>query len=155
MHLAEEPESSPNGARNVQGWETGTTMITDVAKATATGEPIMVTGAGGLQRAAPPGLSSRISPAGEAVVAVGGELDIATAGVAVSYVRQVVDRHRGPVMVDLAALVFCDASGLSALLRMARYAKQTDRPFRLASPSPSLVKIMRITGLDHTFLAPQ
>ncbi len=26
-------------------------------------------------------------------------------------------------------------------------------PFRLASPSPSLVKIMRITGLDHRFLA--
>jgi anti-anti-sigma factor len=130
-------------------------MVTDAGKATAAGEAIMVTGAGDLQRAAPPGLSYRISPAGEAVVAIGGELDIATADVAVSYVRQVIDRYRGPVMADLAALVFCDASGLGALLRMARYAKQTGHPFRLASPNPSLVKIMRITGLDHTLLAPQ
>ena len=36
---------------------------------------------------------------------------------------------------------------------MARYAEQKGRPFRLASPRPSLVKIMRITGLDRRFLA--
>ena len=73
---------------------------------------------------------------------------------AISYVRQVIDRHRGPVTVDLAALGFCDASGLGALVRMASHAWQLDCPFRLTSPSPSLVKIMRITGLDRKFLAP-
>jgi anti-anti-sigma regulatory factor len=36
---------------------------------------------------------------------------------------------------------------------MAGYAKQKGCPFRVASPSPSLVKIMRITGLDRRFLA--
>jgi len=97
-------------------------------------------------------LSHRISPAGEAVVAIGGELDIATAELAVRYVRQVTDQHRGPVIVDLAALSFCDAGGLGALLRMAGYAEQAGCPFRLASPRPSLVKIMRITGLDRRFL---
>ena len=55
--------------------------------------------------------------------------------------------------MDLTALVFCDARGLAALVRMAGHAKQKGRPFRVASPSPSLVKIMRITGLDRTFLA--
>jgi anti-anti-sigma regulatory factor len=35
---------------------------------------------------------------------------------------------------------------------MARYAEQNGRPFRLASPNASLVKIMRITGLDQRFL---
>ena len=44
---------------------------------------------------------------------------------------------------------FCDAGGLTALVRMARYAERNGCPFRLASPSPSLVKIMRITGLDR------
>src|SRR5262249_1880024 len=67
---------------------------------------------------------------------------------------QVIDRHRRPVIVDLTTLGFCDASGLSSLLRMAGDAQQAGCPFRLASPSPSLVKIMRITGLDHRFLAP-
>jgi anti-anti-sigma factor len=97
-------------------------------------------------------LSHRISPAGETVVAIGGELDIATAEHAVRYVRQVTDRHRGPVIVDLAALSFCDAGGMGALLRMADHAEQAGCPFRLASPRPPLVKIMRITGLDRRFL---
>ena len=97
-------------------------------------------------------LSHRALPTGEAVVDFGGELDIATAEAAVRYVRQVIDRHRGLVIVDLTGLRFCDARGLNALLRMARYAERAACPFRLASPSPSLVKIMRITGLDRRFL---
>jgi anti-sigma B factor antagonist len=100
-------------------------------------------------------LSHRTCPTGETVVTFGGDLDILSAEVAVSYVRDVIDRHRGPVEVNLTALVFCDAKGLAALVRMARYAEQEGRPFRLASPSPSLVKIMRITGLDRRFLASQ
>jgi anti-anti-sigma factor len=71
---------------------------------------------------------------------------------AVSYVRDVIDHHRGPVIVNLARLRFCDARGLSALLRMANHAEQAERPFMLASPSPSLVKLMRITGLDRRLL---
>ena len=94
-------------------------------------------------------------PTGETVVNLGGDLDILSAELAVSYVRDVIDRHRGPVEVNLTALVFCDANGLAALVRMARYAEQKGRPFRLASPRPSLVKIMRITGLDRRFLASQ
>ncbi len=98
-------------------------------------------------------LSYRISLAGEAIVDLDGELDIASAEAAVSYVKDVIDRHGGPVIVDLKALAFCDARGLAALVRMAGYAEQRGRTFQLASPSLSLVKIMRITGLDRRFLA--
>jgi anti-sigma B factor antagonist len=104
------------------------------------------------QGTAPLELSRRICPTGEAVVDLGGELDIATAEVAISYIRDVIDHHRGPVIVDLAALVFCDARGLAALVRMAVYAEQNGGPFRLASPSPHLIKIMRITRLDRRLL---
>jgi anti-anti-sigma factor len=99
-------------------------------------------------------LSHRILPAGEAVVGIGGELDFATAEMAVRYVSHVIDGHHGPVIVDLTALGFCDAQGLSALVRMAGFAERAGRPFRLVSPSPSVVKIMRITGLDRRFLVP-
>ena len=57
------------------------------------------------------------------------------------------------MVVDLTALAFCDARGLGALLRMASYAERAGCEFRLASPRPSVVKIMRITGLDRRFLA--
>jgi len=99
-------------------------------------------------------LSHRILPTGEAVAAIGGELDFATAEMAVRYVSRLMVFHHGPVIVDLATLGFCDAQGLSALVRMAGYAERAGRPFRLVSPSPSVIKIMRITGLDRRFLVP-
>jgi anti-sigma B factor antagonist len=79
--------------------------------------------------------------------------DIVSAEAAVSYVRNVIDRCPGPVLVDLTAVAFCDARGLGALLRLAGYAEQAGCEFRLISPRPSLVKIMRITGLDRRFPA--
>jgi anti-sigma B factor antagonist len=128
-------------------------MLTCVAEARAIEEPVVA--AQDLDRAVPLKLSHRICLTGEAVVKLHGELDIASSEVAVSYVRDITDRHHGPVTVDLTALAFCDAQGLAALVRMADHAEQKGCPFRLASPRPSLVKIMRITGLDRRFLASQ
>jgi anti-anti-sigma factor len=119
-------------------------VVEEVAAAAAHDDP---------KRTAPMELSHRICPTGGAVVALGGDLDILSAEVAVNYVRDVIDRHGGPVTVNLAALDFCDARGLAALVRMARYAEQQGCSFRLDSPGPSLVKIMRITRLDRRFLA--
>ena len=70
-------------------------MLICVAEAVA--EPAMA--AQDLDRTAPLKLSHRICPTGEAVVELRGELDIATAEVAVSYVSDITDRHRGPVTV--------------------------------------------------------
>jgi anti-anti-sigma factor len=72
------------------------------------------------QQVASLALSHRVAPTGEVIADIGGDLDIATADMAVSYVRDVIDHHRGPVIVNLARLRFCDARGLSALLRMAK-----------------------------------
>ena len=132
--------------------KTETGMLTRMADARASGNAILAGFQDDLEGAAPLRLGHRIAPGGEAVVDICGELDIATAEVAVRYVRDVIDRHRGPVIADLAALAFCDASGLGALVRMAVHAEQAGCSFRLASPSPSLVKIMRITGLYCRFL---
>ena len=53
-------------------------------------------GQDGHRRATPLELSQRILPTGEVVANIGGELDIATADEAVSYFRQIIDRHCGP-----------------------------------------------------------
>jgi anti-anti-sigma factor len=113
---------------------------------------IVVEGQDGRAKAVSLELSHRILPTGEAVADIGGELDIATADAAVSYVTRIIDRHRGPVILTLTTLRFCDARGLSALLRIARHAEQGDHRFRLASPSPSLVKLLHITALDRKLL---
>jgi anti-anti-sigma factor len=96
-------------------------------------------------------LSCRTGPNGYQIVSVTGELDIATAEQAYSYISEVIDGRAVPVSVDLSGVSFCDASGLGALARIARHARQAGRQLKLTSARPSLVKIMRITGLDRAF----
>lgn len=96
-------------------------------------------------------LSSRVDEDGSQVITVAGELDIATAEQAYSYISEVIDGLQTPVSVDLSGLSFCDASGLGVLARVARHAREAGRQLRLTSARPSLLKIMRITGLDNAF----
>jgi anti-sigma B factor antagonist len=96
------------------------------------------------------GLACEITTAGEALVTVSGELDITSADDAFGCVRDVIDRHHLPVILNMAGLTFCDARGLGALVRMSNYAGKAGCPFQLASPGPRLLQIMRITGLDRS-----
>ena len=96
-------------------------------------------------------LSCQADGDGNQVVSVTGELDIATAEQAYTFISDVIDAWPAPVRVDLSGLTFCDASGLSVLARIARHARQAGRQLRLTAARPSLLKIMRITGLDHAF----
>jgi anti-anti-sigma factor len=99
-------------------------------------------------------LSTSTSANGYQVVSVAGELDIATAEQAYSFITEVIDgRLRGsaPLTVDMSGVTFCDASGLGALARLARYARAAGRQLKLTSVRPSVMKIMRITSLDRVF----
>ena len=53
--------------------------------------------------------------------------------------------------MNLAELTFCDAAGLGVLARMARHARRTGRSVKLTAARPSLLRIMRITGMDEAF----
>jgi len=96
-------------------------------------------------------LSCRAGEDGYQVVTVTGELDIATAEQAYSYISGVIDGWPTPVSVDVSGVTFCDASGLGVLAKAARHARQAGRQLSLVSARPSLLKIMRITGLDRSF----
>ena len=96
-------------------------------------------------------LSCQTGANGYQIVSVTGELDIATAEQAYSYISEVIDGRPAPVTVDLSGLTFCDASGLGVLARIARHAREAGRQLMLTSARPSLLKIMRLTGLDRVF----
>jgi anti-anti-sigma factor len=96
-------------------------------------------------------LSRQAGADGYPVIRVAGELDIATAEKAYSYISDIIDGERAPVTVDLSGLTFCDASGLGVLASIARHAKQAERQLKLTSARPSLLKLMRLTGLDVSF----
>jgi anti-sigma B factor antagonist len=100
------------------------------------------------------GLSSRTDEDGFEIVSMTGELDIATAEQAYTYVSDAIDalgQGPAPFSMDLSGLTFCDASGLGVLARIARHARHAGRQLRLTSARPALVRIIRITGLDRSF----
>jgi anti-sigma B factor antagonist len=99
-------------------------------------------------------LSSQIGADGLAVITIRGDLDLATADRAVRYVKEVIDRHDGPVSADLSGVAFCDACGLGALIRITAYAEQAGRRLELARPSRSVARIMRLTHVDDRLLEP-
>jgi len=89
------------------------------------------------------------------VVAIRGDLDLATVDQTVRYVSDIIDRHDGPISADLSGLAFCDACGLGALIRIARHAEQAGRRLEFIKPSRSVARIMRITGIDDRLLVPE
>lgn len=99
-------------------------------------------------------LSCRVLRDGVAVVAIRGELDLATADRTVRYVSKVIDRHDGLVSADLSGLAFCDACGLGALIRIASYAESAGRRIEFIRPSRALTRLMRLTGLYGRLLVP-
>jgi anti-sigma B factor antagonist len=105
----------------------------------------------GLARALQLELAYQVAADGKATVRVRGELDIATADQAYAYLRDVVDNQDGPVMMNLSELSFCDAAGLGVLARVAGHARRAGRSLKLIAARPSLLRIMRITGMDEAF----
>jgi anti-anti-sigma factor len=102
------------------------------------------------QRTAVPaglGLARRLTAAGEAMITVRGELDIATADSAVQYVTGTIDRYRAPIVLNLAGLEFCDARGLGALVAMRRHADEAGVSLWLCAPRRLLVRMIQLTGL--------
>jgi len=96
-------------------------------------------------------LAYQVAADGKATVRVRGELDIATADQAYTYLRDVVDSQDGPVMMNLSELSFCDAAGLGVLARVAGYARRSGRSLKLTAARPALLRIMHITGMDEAF----
>lgn len=93
----------------------------------------------------------QVTADGKATVKLRGELDIATADQAYAYLRDVVDSQAGPVLMNLSELSFCDAAGLGVLARVAGHARRSGRSLKLTAASPSLLRIMAITGMDEAF----
>ena len=96
-------------------------------------------------------LAYQVASDGKATVRVRGELDIATADQAYTYLRDVVDSQDGPVMMNLSELSFCDAAGLGVLARVAGHARRSGRSLELTAARPALLRIMHITGMDEAF----
>jgi anti-sigma B factor antagonist len=83
------------------------------------------------------------------ILRVRGELDLATAGSLYRRGRTAIGRHPWLLLLDLTDLFFCDASGLSAFVRIANEAEAAGCGYGLIAPQPLVAKMLRITGLHQ------
>jgi anti-sigma B factor antagonist len=87
---------------------------------------------------------------GYAVVALGGELDLADAAVVAAELTALAAREP-EIIVDLAALEFIDSSGVAALARGRRQARRAGGDLILAAPRRNVVRVLALIHLVEAF----
>jgi anti-sigma B factor antagonist len=87
---------------------------------------------------------------GQLVVCMRGELDVADAARVAAALVQVAVLAR-QVIVDLEGLEFIDSSGLAALARARKHAKQAGGDLLLAAPQEQVLRVLAITRLTEVF----
>ena len=85
--------------------------------------------------------------AGEAIVRVVGELDVASAQ-ALSDVLHSLERPCDRVILDLSELTFIDSTGLRLAVAEHRRAMMDGFDFVLAGATERVMRVLRLTGLD-------
>ncbi|RJQ70160.1 anti-sigma factor antagonist [Pseudonocardiaceae bacterium YIM PH 21723] len=88
---------------------------------------------------------------GATVVVVAGELDLNTAQQLTDVLHGVEQSAGTSLIVDLSALTYCDSTGITVLANADQAARKANMHFILASPSPDLMRVFRIVGLDQMF----
>jgi anti-sigma B factor antagonist len=87
---------------------------------------------------------------GHVVVALGGELDLVDAADVEAALVTVAAREP-EIIVDLAALAFIDSSGVAALARGRKHARQAGGDLLLAAPQQPVLRVLAVTGLIDDF----
>jgi len=88
---------------------------------------------------------------GQAVVALRGELNLAGAPSVASHLIAAATAYGPSVIVDLAGLESIGYSGLSVLLRVRKWTRQSGGDLPLAAPQPAVRRLLQATGLIDVF----
>ncbi|HEU5106972.1 MAG TPA: STAS domain-containing protein [Micromonosporaceae bacterium] len=88
---------------------------------------------------------------GEALtrIALGGELDMATAPRLQHAVTELLASGRRRILVDVGQLVFCDSAGLNAFVQADKHCSARGGWLRLAGAHGQVARAMEITGVDE------
>ena len=84
----------------------------------------------------------------EAVIVVEGEFDLGGVPRFQACVSEALEAQPGLITVDVRAVTFIDSTGLAALLRARRVAGEAGVAFRLRDPSPQLLRVAEIAGIE-------
>lgn len=86
------------------------------------------------------------------VVAVAGEIDLATAASFQEALGEAIAAEPAGIVVDLSAVTFMDSTGMGALVRARRRADEHGRSVALVGATAGVRRILDLTGLDRVFV---
>jgi len=89
---------------------------------------------------------------GRTVLAIRGDLDMATVTDVRELILRAMTHVTGPIFVDLSDVTSCDAEGLAVLIHVRRRARLLGLAFSLVSPPDQMRQIMQSTGLWRPFV---
>jgi anti-sigma B factor antagonist len=92
------------------------------------------------------------SQAGVRLIALRGELDLASAPKLERELETALAAADGPIVVDLSELEFMDSTGLRTLIAGQRSASDQQRPFAIARRADSFIaRVFEVAGADRAF----
>jgi anti-sigma B factor antagonist len=86
------------------------------------------------------------------VIAVNGDLDLATAPELVGLGTSLIEAGATDVIVDAQGLAFCDSSGLSAFVQIANRLGTDSGRLAIARPNPMVRRVLEMSGLIDAFV---
>ncbi|MEV8093174.1 STAS domain-containing protein [Kitasatospora sp. NPDC085879] len=91
-------------------------------------------------------------PEGAVVCSLSGDLDLDGLAEVEAPLRELVSAAApGVLCIDLAAVGFCDSTGLNLLLRLRLDAEESGVTLVLAQPGPQLSRLFELTGTGAVF----
>ena len=85
------------------------------------------------------------------VLAVRGEIDVASAPEFHASLSDLIGKGSEVVMVDLSEVSFIDSSGLGALVGAEKEMRGAGHELRLVVTQPQITRLLELTGLDEVF----
>jgi anti-sigma B factor antagonist len=84
---------------------------------------------------------------GNALIALVGELDMATVPDLSSALKALVEDGPPELVLDLSGLSFIDSSGLAVLMKTQQRLREQGRTLSITSPRPNALRVFEISGL--------
>jgi anti-sigma B factor antagonist len=83
------------------------------------------------------------------VVTLPAEIDVTNADATREELLAVLNQGAAMLVADMSKTVFCDSSGVSALVRVFRHATTSGAAIRLVVSTPGVQRVLSITGVDR------
>jgi anti-sigma B factor antagonist len=86
---------------------------------------------------------------GEALLSVGGEIDLLTAPSLVAAAEEPLGASPSALVLDLSQVTFCDSAGVAALVKIYHRAVQIGAELRVRGARQMVRHVLEISGVDH------